>query len=135
MNNLLTFLTFSFITIVLLALACGGDSVTGPTTISNTTFTSIQQEVFTPTCAITGCHNGSERPNLSSGVAYNNIVNVQSTQSSDYVEPGDPDNSYLYRKITGVNISGVLMPRGGSRLSEAVVDSIRIWIENGALNN
>lgn len=134
MHNLMTFLTFSFTTIVLLALACSGDSVTGPTTISDTTFSSIQQEIFTPTCAITGCHNGSERPNLSSGVAYNNIVNVKSTQSSDYVEPGDPDNSYLYRKLTGVNISGALMPRGSS-LSAAVADSIRIWIENGALNN
>ncbi len=45
------------------------------------------------------------------------------------------DNSYLFRKLTGVSISGGLMPRRGSALSAAVIDSIRVWIENGALNN
>lgn len=103
--------------------------------ISNTTFSSIQQEVFTATCAITGCHNGSERPNLSSRVAYNNIVMGQSPQGPDYGVPGAAGNSYLYRKITAVNISGALMPRRDSLLSPAVADSIRTWLENGALNN
>ncbi len=118
--------------------SCSNDSSTGPqnpTVITSATFSFIQSELFTPTCATSGCHNGFERPNLTSGNAYNNILNVQSTRTLDYIEPGNPDNSYLFRKLTGVSISGSLMPRRGSALSAPVIDSIRVWIENGALNN
>ena len=124
--------------IIVYFYACGSDTGTGPqnpATLSNATFNAIQQELFTPTCAISGCHNGRENPTLSAGVAYNNIVNVQSSRGVDYIEPGDPNNSYLYRKITGVNIQGARMPRSGSALSQAVTNSVRVWIENGALNN
>ena len=133
-NRILPILMFSMV-----FYACGGNNSTGSqnqgTTITNATFTAIQQEVFTPSCAIAGCHNGSEQPALSSGAAYNNIVNIQSTQGLDYIEPGDPDNSYLFRKLTGTGISGLRMPRGGTALSSAVIDSIRAWIVKGAPNN
>ena len=127
-------LSISLSTICL--LSCSGNTGTGPenpTSISSATFAAIQQEVFTPTCAISGCHNGSERPNLTSAVAYNNIVNVQSAQGVDYIDPGNPDNSYLYRKIIGVNIAGRIMPRNGAAFAAAITDSVRTWIENGAL--
>ncbi len=71
--------------------SCSNDSSTGPqnpTVISSATFAFIQTELFTPTCATSGCHNGFERPNLSSGTAYNSILNVQSTRTLDYIEPG-----------------------------------------------
>lgn len=124
--------------------ACSGsDNVTGPEdgsnppsqTVTRATFSSIQSTVFTPTCALSGCHSGAQRPNLTAGQAYNNIVNVASTQGIDYIEPGDPDNSYLYRKLTGNNIVGTRMPRGRTPLAQAVLDSIRVWIERGAPNN
>src|SRR5262245_57303629 len=118
--------------------ACSNDTGMNPD-ISNSptlaTFSSIQANIFTPRCATSGCHNGSERPNLSSTVAYNNIVNVRSTQGLDYVEPGDANNSYLYRKLIGSGITGDRMPRGQAALSQAVTDSIKAWIQNGALNN
>jgi hypothetical protein len=117
-------------------LACGDDSGTNPTNVSTlSTFSSIRTNVFTPVCAVSGCHNGSERPNLSASVAYANIVNVPSTQGLDYIEPGNPDNSYLYRKLAGVNIVGDRMPRGRAPLPQAAIDSIRVWIQKGALNN
>jgi hypothetical protein len=54
------------------------------------------------------------------------------------VEPGDPDRSYLYHKITGtqadVGGSGDPMPKGG-RLSDAEIQTIRDWIAQGALDN
>lgn len=117
--------------------ACSNDTATNPTNSSPTfaTFSSIQGTVFSPRCAVSGCHNGAERPTLSAGAAYNNIVNVRSTQGLDYIEPGNADNSYLYRKLTGVNISGDRMPRGQAPLAQAVMDSIRVWIQNGAPNN
>ncbi|MBM3262485.1 MAG: hypothetical protein FJY97_03545 [candidate division Zixibacteria bacterium] len=99
------------------------------------TFSAIQSQVFTPQCALSGCHAGTETPNLSAGVAYNNIVNVASTQTLDYIEPGNSTTSYLYKKLTGSGIVGNAMPRGGAALSTARLDSIRAWIDRGAANN
>jgi hypothetical protein len=100
-------------------------------------FSSIQDTVFNVHCALSGCHiAGSQRPNLTQGFAYNNIVNIPSSQGRDYIKPGDPDNSYLYIKISnGSGIAGDVMPRGNPRLSQAIQDSIRAWIENGAPDN
>lgn len=97
------------------------------------TLTSIQQSIFTPTCATSSCHGGPQSPSLSAGASFSSLVNVPSTQSSlDFVEPGDPDNSWLVRKVEGNGTSR--MPVGGM-LSQSQIDSIRTWISEGALNN
>ena len=126
-----------FVVILLLIYACGYDSGTGPNNATPTlsTFSSIQDNVFTPSCAVSGCHNGTQPPRLSRGFAFNSIVNVRSTTNLDYIEPGNANSSYLYRKITGSGISGARMPYNRSPLSAAIIDSIEVWIENGALNN
>ncbi len=98
-------------------------------------FSSIADTVFRTSCALSGCHNGTQRPNLTPNVAYNNIVNIPSSAGDDYIEPGDPNRSYLYRKITGNNIFGDRMPRGRPPLSQAKIDSIRKWILDGAPQN
>lgn len=100
-------------------------------------FSSIQDTVFNASCALSGCHiAGGQSPNLSQGVAYNAIVNIPSSEGLDQIEPGDADDSYLFIKISnGPGISGDVMPQGSPPLSQAIQDSIRAWIENGALNN
>lgn len=116
--------------------ACGDDASTNPTNVSTlSTFSSIQLNVFDPFCAISGCHNGTQSPNLNASVAYTNILNIPSSQGVVYILPGNPNNSYLYRKLTGMNIVGDRMPRGRGPLPPAALDSIRVWIEKGALNN
>lgn len=132
------FVVFGFLAVFLIGnFACsdsGADFQEPAATAAE--FAAIQVNVFNPSCAIGGCHDGSESPNLSEGVAYNSIVNRGSSQSNlNLIEPGDPDNSYLYRKLVGGNISGGIMPRGQNRLSTAITDSIKVWIEDGALNN
>jgi len=99
-------------------------------------FSQIQDSVFTPSCALSGCHAGAVFPNLSAGQAYGNIVN-QPSSSGDYIEPGDAMASYLFLKIIGdPSISGARMPRNGPPyLSQAKLDSIEQWIDAGALNN
>lgn len=52
-----------------------------------------------------------------------------------YVVPGDPDGSYLYRKIAGGPYCGSPsdpMPPTGA-LPAATIETIRLWIEGGAL--
>ncbi len=98
------------------------------------------QPVFNQSCALSGCHSGSFPAgglNLQSGQAYNNIVNVPSSQRSSLnrITPGDPDNSYLIRKIKGDNISGGRMPLSRTPLSAVVIATFENWVREGALNN
>ena len=108
------------------------------------TLTQIQTMVFTPSCA--GCHSGPTSNNLPSGMnlssaaashaALVDVVSLQANPALDRVEPGDPDNSYLIRKLEGgPNIGGSRMPQGGPFLDQATVDMIRQWISDGAPNN
>jgi len=105
------------------------------------TFSAVQQQIFTQSCAFSGCHGGSspaEGLDLRQGAAYGEIVNVPSSQMSslDRIEPSEPDSSYLYLKVTGdSSISGVRMPRGGAALSSDLIDLLRDWIERGAPND
>lgn len=102
------------------------------------TFSSIQQNIFNRKCAIPGCHTGSApggNLNLSAGAAYNNLINVNSSYGPPRVAPGDLDNSVLYQKITGNSQFGSRMPLGGSALSQEEIKAIADWILAGAPNN
>ncbi len=105
-----------------------------------TTFSFIQDNVFTPTCAVSGCHAGASPAagmDLSAGQAFANIVGVNSGQVPTLlrVNPGDADNSYLVQKIEGTATVGERMPRGGPPLSSELIQNIREWIDAGAENN
>lgn len=107
------------------------------------TLSQIQGDVFGPRCS--GCHSGPTSNTLPSGMnltstanSYAALVNKPSLQQGalDRVEPGDPDASYLIRKLEGgPGISGSRMPQGGPYLNQATIDMIRQWIADGAANN
>ncbi|MGE0621496.1 MAG: CHRD domain-containing protein [Pseudomonadales bacterium] len=116
----------------------GGDFVGSFTVNTAPTFGQVQA-VFTASCALSGCHAGAtpqEGMDLSAGQAYAAIVNVPSNQmpALDRIEPNDPDNSYLVRKIEG---TGLLqrMPAGGPALPDATIQLIRDWVSAGTPNN
>jgi hypothetical protein len=103
------------------------------------TLQSIQDNVFTPLCAV--CHTGPSGPVLPAGLdltslsmSYMSLVNVPSLEvgSIDRVEPGDPNASYLVQKIEGTAAVGVRMPATGVPLNAASIAAIRQWITNGA---
>jgi hypothetical protein len=102
------------------------------------------QPIFTANCALSGCHAGTlpqQGQNLSEGVAYQNIVNVASSERPGMkrVLPFQPDSSYLVHKIQGTQLSvggsGERMPLGGAALTQSQIDIIRAWILAGAKNN
>lgn len=104
------------------------------------TFSRVQNTIFTPSCAVAGCHDAFGRSAgliLAEGQAWANLVNQPSTQAPglDRVEPGDPDQSYLYRKVIGVGISGERMPAFSPPLPEESIRLIRDWIRRGAPND
>jgi len=105
----------------------------------NPSFAGDIQPIFSASCAVSGCHNSTAQAglNVSSGQAYGNLVNVDSTEDATKkrVLPNDANNSYLVMKVEGRQTSGVRMPSGGSPLSSAQIQNIKNWINKGANNN
>lgn len=100
-------------------------------------FSDMQAKVFTPSCALSGCHvTNFYAPNLNPA-SHEDLTTKELFNGLKYIEPGDPDKSYLYQKIigSGSHFTGEVMPKGAPQLSQAVKDSIRAWILNGAPNN
>ncbi len=115
-------------------------SVMGEDMDSDATFTFIQENVFTPNCTFSGCHSGGSPAagqNLTEGEAFDNIVGVPSTQVPELlrVDPGNPDDSYLVRKVEGTASVGERMPLGMAPLSAETIQTLREWISEGAQNN
>jgi len=72
--------------------------------------------------------------------AWSEMVGVPSKQSPlSQVEPGSPDKSYLYIKLVdsgeSVGGSGQLMPIQQPPLDPKQIETIRLWIEQGAKKN
>jgi hypothetical protein len=124
-------------------------TVTGPTPQLEPTFTSIQRDIFgardlAGRQACTDCHSDVGRnPSgglvLLGGRAHAALINQVSTGKPGAVRviPGDPDNSYIIKKLEGApDIVGVRMPRGnGPFLTPGQILVIRRWIQLGAPNN
>ena len=116
----------------------GGGEPIDPTA----TFTRVQTEIFTPSCAVIGCHDPLGQSSsggmiLTAGQSYAQIVNRPSTEMPNLmrIAPNDFANSYLYRKITGAGITGERMPLSSPPLSQAEIDLVRNWIRRGAPND
>jgi hypothetical protein len=129
------FLIFSF-------TSCSEDSTTEPVpTPSNlplAKLSSIQEKVFNVSCATANCHAaGSAQANLvlSSGQSYSNLINVESLlfPGEKRVDEGNSSESIIIQLLTGQKTPQ--MPYNGTPLSQNVIDSIKKWIDDGALNN
>jgi hypothetical protein len=101
------------------------------------TLENIQARVFTPIC--TQCHIGAAAPQglrLDSANAYNDLVGVASQEVGSLlrVDPFNPDDSYVVRKIEGSASVGGRMPLGGPPLPQEDILLIRQWIAEGAAN-
>jgi hypothetical protein len=106
------------------------------------TFSQIQREIFTPTCAKAGCHAASAASAglvLEAGQSYPLLVGHSATGQGSLarVEPGSPERSYLILKLRGdPAITGARMPLDGPPyLTPEQIEGIAGWIRAGALNN
>jgi hypothetical protein len=121
--------------------------VVGPTPNLEPTFASVRNEIFSTTdlagrTACVNCHN-PQRSRFTAGLdlqtdPYAALVNVPSRQRQGavLVIPGDPENSYLIRKLEGRDITSARMPQNGPPyLTAGQILVIRRWIAIGAPNN
>ncbi len=140
----------SFLIWSIVLLGCAGDgtgtddggSTNQAASTIQPTLTSIQSEVFSATCALSGCHLGGAAPlglQLGSETeSFNGLVDIPSQQRTDInllrVERGDPELSYIVWKVEGRSeIVGIRMPAGLAPLTSDQVGAIRQWIQDGAL--
>jgi len=100
------------------------------------TLPAIQANVFDPFCIV--CHSGANAPlglRLDASSSYTSLVSVRSRQAGSLflVDPGNPDLSYLVRKLEGNANQGGRMPLGGPPLPQSTIGFVRQWITDGAL--
>ncbi|MCG8605377.1 hypothetical protein MJD09_10300 [bacterium] len=98
------------------------------------TLDSIQFNIFTPKCALSGCHvpgGFGPMPLRNTTESFDNLVDIDSDEKPNVkrVKPGDANGSYLIHKIEGrSDIVGDRMPQGGPFLSTVEIENIKIWI-------
>jgi len=104
-------------------------------------FAVLQEQVFTPTCA--GCHQPAA---LSAGVdlstaeaSHASLINVSAQNAVaeengwNLVLPGDPERSFLMRKVGAPGVGeGAPMPPGEHALTEVYRSLLSDWILDGA---
>ena len=101
------------------------------------TLVQISDQIFSQSCAFNGCHGGgAPAANMSLEVesVAAEIIGVASTQLANLkrVDPGNPEGSYLLKKLRGdSDILNSQMPLG-SVLSDEQIEMIREWIAGGA---
>ena len=125
----------------ILLLGCSEESTTEPTQTASaplSKLSDIQSKVFNTSCALAGCHgstNNQANLLLTDGNSFTNLVGVQSLLFPQFkrVAPDSSANSLLIKILKG-EVSP-RMPFNRDPLSAAVIDSIKKWIDNGALNN
>ncbi|MBK7085649.1 MAG: hypothetical protein IPH53_13695 [Flavobacteriales bacterium] len=123
---------------------------TEETTVSQqlplTNFAGLHQRIFRPTCAVSGCHDGTFEPEFRTiASAYNSLVyhpviaNDPQESFTYRVLPGNAQASFLHERLTVfvANTSGV-MPLDVTTDSDwpanddAYISAITAWINNGA---
>ena len=126
------------------------NGTTATPAVKKDSWTMIQENILTPSCATSGCHASTADATysqhtllLTAAVSYENLVSKTAKNpaaNSDglmRVKPGDYANSLLYLKTdcqAGANASkyGASMPLGGQNLTTGQIDFIKQWIIKGA---
>lgn len=102
------------------------------------TLRDVQAELFTPRCALAGCHNPRFTPSVSPNLLAprrGDLVGVPSRQSEKpLVDAGNLRGSYVFEKVSSRRpAQGEPMPLEGPPLSGAERGLLRRWISGGAL--
>ncbi|MBR9922014.1 MAG: hypothetical protein GYB31_14330 [Bacteroidetes bacterium] len=121
---------------------------TGQELLEPTSLAGLHQQLFRPTCANSGCHDGTFEPDFRTiESTYNTLVNHP-------VIKNDPENSFTYRVVPGNAESSQIIARltydidGNSGVmplalepdsdypenKESYINNLRTWINAGAPN-
>ena len=106
------------------------------------TLESLEKKYFAGSCAFSSCHSAAKHAGelvLEPGLSYANLIGIPALHPGAVnfvrVEPGQPDNSFLYIKVTQPQAGqGKLMPVGASEPVDADcgIAALKAWIAAGA---
>ena len=113
-----------------------------------TAFAAVHNNIFIPTCANSGCHDGTFEPDLRTiessynTLIYQPIIKNDAANSYEFrVKPGDSEKSVLYKRLIE-DIDGIsgIMPLSAEYNSEhywydhkeEYIQNIKDWIDDGA---
>jgi hypothetical protein len=135
MSRLFPLARFSLVRIPLVLLALVGTAHAG-----DVSFEKEVMPILNNYCVMCHLPGGAQGGLSLYPDAWSEMVGVPSKQSPLLqVEPGSPDKSYLYIKLIdsgeSVGGSGQLMPIQQPPLDPKQIETIRLWIEQGAQNN
>jgi len=121
----------------------GADTTPDPESIAG-----LHKNIFKPTCANSGCHDGNFEPDFRSITStYNTLVNQPVIKNDELnpftsrVTPGNATTSMILKRLTeDLNNNSGIMPlvtEPGSDWKlkkDEYINNIKKWIENGALD-
>ena len=130
------------LSISLLVFACKKDPEPPEFTVPDSSYGLIYDKILTPSCGISGCHDGaSVHPRLSGENTYQSMItdHVHDHDANHaglhLIDPGSPENSFLYQKVIYDSSEykfGSPMPQGGLTISKNQINFLRQWIAVGA---
>ena len=160
MNRILTILFISVISLCTF-YACQKDHVnpydeqelpdnsldSNAVNLDPTSFDGLHANIFSKTCARSGCHDGTFEPDFRTiESSYNTLVNhpiIKNDLSGTYevrVKPGNPGQSVLVARLTfdidgNSGIMPLIVDTGSDWVEkkEAYIQNVKDWIQNGAM--
>jgi len=82
------------------------------------------------------CHQPGEDGYAKSGFSVDNYAALmKGTKFGQVVLPGDAVSSNLIVLIEGRADPSITMPHGGPMISEEDIETLKVWIDQGALDN
>ena len=118
------------------SVACAGSKDTDTGASEPPSFAVVRDDVLLLSCGFSSCHGGGAGGlTLDEAGAYDALVDVESTAAAGeiHVIPGDPDNSYLIKKLEAApDIVDDPMPPPLGGQDPADIELIRAWIAAGA---
>ncbi len=98
------------------------------------TYTDDVDPIMQKHCA--ECHVAGQAGAVESGFLTDSYESVmKGTRFGAVVSPGSATTSSLYNMVAGKGNLTVTMPHGRDPLSAAEVETIRLWIDDGAVEN
>lgn len=82
------------------------------------------------------CHVAGQQGARASGLSMDSYESLmKGTSFGPVINPGSAMASSLYILVSGKDKLTITMPHGEKPLSDEEIETIRVWIENGAVEN
>ena len=82
------------------------------------------------------CHAAGQQGAKASGLLMDSYESLmKGTEFGPVIKPGSAMASSLYILVSGKDKLTITMPHGKEPLSDEEIETIRVWIENGAVEN